>query len=63
MGSELISAIKLNTEVLFTNASIMLQTCNLGFILCDMPIWKHAYHMPCGQAARNLQSKIGRAHV
>jgi hypothetical protein len=45
MSLELISAIKLNTEVLFTNADIMLKTCNLDFILCDMPIWKHVYHM------------------
>lgn len=45
MSLELISAIKKQTEVLFTNADIMLQTCNLDFILCDMPIWKHVYHM------------------
>jgi hypothetical protein len=45
MGSELIDAIKLNTEILFANANIMLQTCNLDFSLCDMPIWKHVYHM------------------
>jgi len=23
----------------------MLQTCDLDFILCDMPVWKHVYHM------------------
>ncbi len=45
MEFELIHTIKLNTEVLFANANITLQTCNLDFILCDMPIWKHAYHM------------------
>lgn len=45
MESELINALKQNTKVLFTNANIMLQTCNLDFILCDMPIWKHVYHM------------------
>lgn len=45
MERELINAIILNTEALFTNANIMLQTCNLDFVLCDMPIWKHAYHM------------------
>lgn len=45
MSLELINAIKKQTEVLFTNADIMLQTCNLDFILCDMPIWKHVYHM------------------
>ena len=23
----------------------MLRTCNIDFVLCDMPVWKHAYHM------------------
>lgn len=45
MNRELIGAIEINTENLFENASIMLQTCNLDFILCDLPVWKHAYHM------------------
>lgn len=44
MSGELVKAIKLQTEVLFANASIMLQTCNLDFVLCDMPVWKHVYH-------------------
>lgn len=45
MERQLVNAIKLNTEALFTNADIMLRTCNLDFVLCDMPIWKHVYHM------------------
>ena len=45
MNNELVYAIKKQTEVLFQNANIMLQTCNLDFILCDMPVWKHVYHM------------------
>ena len=45
MNDELINAIRKQTEVMFDNANIMLQTCNLDFILCDMPIWKHVYHM------------------
>jgi len=44
MKRELIDAIKRNTENLFENANIMLQTCNMDFILCDFPIWKHVYH-------------------
>lgn len=44
MGNELIASIRRQTEVLFTNAEIMLQTCNLDFILCDLPVWKHVYH-------------------
>ena len=45
MKTELIQAVRLNTENLFQNASICLQTCDMDFILCGMPIWKHAYHM------------------
>ena len=44
MGCELIQAIRRQSEVLFENASIMLQTCNLDFELCSMPVWKHVYH-------------------
>jgi len=44
MDYELVNAIKKNTEVLFTNANIMLQTCNPDYVLCGMPVWKHAYH-------------------
>lgn len=44
MSRELVNAIKSNTENLFDNAEIMLKTCNLDFILCGFPIWKHAYH-------------------
>lgn len=45
MKSDLINAIKLNTKTIFLNADILLQTCDLDYILCDMPIWKHVYHM------------------
>lgn len=45
MANELVKNIKKQTEVLFVNADIMLKTCNLDYILCDMPIWKHVYHM------------------
>jgi hypothetical protein len=44
MSCELIKAIREQTEVLFYNANIMLRTCNLDFVLCDMPVWKHVYH-------------------
>lgn len=43
--NELVDNIKKQTSVMFINADIMLKTCNLDFILCDMPIWKHVYHM------------------
>ena len=44
MSRELVTVIRQQAQVLFENASIMLQTCNLDFILCDMPVWKHVYH-------------------
>ena len=44
MNQELVDSLKKNTEHLFESANIMLQTCNLNFILCDFPIWKHIYH-------------------
>ncbi len=44
MPRELVEAIRLNTEVLFINAEIMLKTCDLNYVLCDMPIDKHVYH-------------------
>lgn len=45
MSRELVDTIKRNTSHLFTSADIMLQTCNVDFILCDVPIWKHIYHI------------------
>ena len=43
--SQLVEAIRRNTKHLFESASIMLQTCNMDYVLCDFPIWKHVYHM------------------
>ncbi len=45
MKNELVSNIKKQTKVMFINANIMLQTSNLEYILCEMPISKHVYHM------------------
>ncbi len=45
MNNELVGSIRKLTEIMFVNADIMLQTCDLDYILCDMPIWKHVYHM------------------
>ena len=44
MSLELIDAIKRNTDHLFQSAEITIQTCNMDFILCDLPLWKHVYH-------------------
>ena len=45
MNNELSNAIQRHTDMLLDNANNMLQTCNMDFILCDFPIWKHVYHM------------------
>ena len=44
MDSPLVSAVRKNTQLLFENADIMLQSCDLDDILCDFPVWKHVYH-------------------
>ena len=44
MSSDLADAVKRNTKHLFDSANIMLQTCNMDYILCDFPVWKHIYH-------------------
>ena len=43
--NEFTAVIKNHAEVMFRNAEIMLKTCDLDYILCDFPIWKHVYHM------------------
>ena len=32
------------TEILLHNVNTTLQTCDLNFVLCGMPVWKHLYH-------------------
>ena len=44
MGRELIDAISKQTEIMLHNADTTLETCDLDYILCDMPVWKHLYH-------------------
>ena len=43
--TNLVDSIKAHTQIMFQNADIMLKTCNLDFVLCDFPVWKHVYHM------------------
>lgn len=44
MERRLIDTIKKSTEIMFHNFYITLQTCNMDYVLCDMPVWKHCYH-------------------
>lgn len=44
MHRELVETIKESTKVLFINFETTLKTCDMDYVLCDMPIWKHCYH-------------------
>ena len=44
MSRDLIEIITAQTVILLHNVKTALLTCDLEYILCDMPIWKHAYH-------------------
>lgn len=45
MSCELVNALKRNTKHLFESANIMLQTCDINYILGGFPICKHIYHL------------------
>ena len=44
MGSKLAPAIKENVDVLFHNFDTVMKTCNMEYMLFDVPVWKHVYH-------------------
>jgi hypothetical protein len=44
MHRELVETIKECTKVIFINFETTLKTCDMDYVLCDMPIWKHCYH-------------------
>ncbi|MGN0459023.1 MAG: hypothetical protein ACI4IL_08645 [Eubacterium sp.] len=44
MRNELIKVIRDSTEIMFHNFYVTLVTCDMDYILCDMPVWKHCYH-------------------
>ncbi len=45
MSKILVNTIIDQTKILFFNFSVALKTCDMDYVLCDMPIWKHVYHM------------------
>lgn len=45
MRRELVKVIYDNTKIMFHNGYITLKTCDMDYILCGMPVWKHCYHM------------------
>ena len=44
MENKLIPVIKENVDVLFHNFETAMKTCNMEYVLFDVPIWKHVYH-------------------
>lgn len=44
MNRILIETITDHTKVLFYNFTITLKTCDMDYVLCGMPVWKHCYH-------------------
>lgn len=44
MQRELVETIRKSTEIMFHNFYVTLVTCDMDYVLCDMPIWKHCYH-------------------
>lgn len=45
MSRGLIQTIEAQTTILFHNVDTTIATCDMSFVLCGMPIWKHVYHM------------------
>lgn len=44
MKRDLVETIKQSTKLLFLNFETTLKTCDMDYILCGMPVWKHCYH-------------------
>lgn len=45
MSNEIVRIIAEQTETLFLNTDITLHTCDMNIVVCEMPVWKHVYHM------------------
>lgn len=44
MERRLVETLKNGTEIMFHNFYVTLVTCDMDYVLCEMPIWKHCYH-------------------
>jgi hypothetical protein len=44
MSRELVEIISDQTIILYHNFKTLILTCDMDFVLCKMPIWKHVYH-------------------
>lgn len=45
MSKQLVDIITEQTVILLHNVNTTIQTCDMEYTLCEMPIWKHVYHM------------------
>lgn len=44
MHETLVGIITEQTVILLHNVKTSILTCDMDYVLCDMPIWKHVYH-------------------
>ena len=44
MSSKSVRIIEAQTDILLHNVSTAIKTCDMDYVLCDMPLWKHLYH-------------------
>lgn len=44
MGREIVEIIAGQTIILLHNVKTTILTCDLDYMLCSMPVWKHVYH-------------------
>jgi hypothetical protein len=45
MNRKLVEIITEQTTILLYNINTTIQTCDLDYVLCEMPVWKHLYHL------------------
>lgn len=44
MSRNLVEIITEQTIILLHNVNTTIQTCDMNYILCERPVWKHVYH-------------------
>ncbi len=44
MSRKLVEEITEQTAIALHNVKTTIETCDLDFVLCEMPVWKHLYH-------------------
>lgn len=44
MNRELVETVAGQTAIMLHNMRTAIQTCDMDYLLCGMPVWKHVYH-------------------